>query len=425
VRSGNPPEDDNGHGTHVAGSILGSGAASSGGLLKGGANLAKLVPSSIWSPALGGILFGSDQNTMLTAMYNEGVRVHSNSWGAASNAYDAMAVDMDTFMWKNPEFLLVFAAGNGGVDANKDGVIDQGSLGSPGTAKNVLTVGASENYLLEGGQLKTHFEWHPESWPVEPIASDKVSNNSDGLAAFSSRGPTSDGRTKPEIVSPGTNIVSARSHRPKAGLLWGEYDAEHLYCGGTSMATPLTSGAAAVTREFLIKGRGIATPSAALVKATLLHTAHDLYPGQYGLGATQEIPVRRPNVQEGYGRVDMDAATALGLETLVIDNKTGVATGEQVEQSVEVPSGGSLVATISYTDAPGAASAAIALVNDLDIEVVTPVGAIHALKDRRNNSEMLELSALKGGTYVVRVKGHNVPQGMSGRQPFALLVTAK
>jgi subtilisin family serine protease len=417
-------EDSMGHGTHVAGSILGTGQASDG-KLRGGAGRAQLVIESIWSPILDNIGFSNDLNALFKKAYDAGARVHSNSWGNpnALGAYDDFAHQVDEFMWNNPEMLVVFAAGNEGTDKDSNGVIDTGSVTSPGTAKNTLTVGASENLFPEGGQMKTYGVWHKERWAAEPIASDTVANNPNGLAGFSSRGPTKDLRTKPEIVSPGTNIVSARSHHPKAELLWGIYNDQYLYCGGTSMATPLTSGAALLTREFLIKHRGFASPSAALVKGTMMHTAYDLYPGQYGLGATQEIPARRPNVQEGYGRVDMDQATALETETSIVDDRKGLGTGETQSTVVHVASGEGLRATLNYTDAPASTSASVALVNDLDLEVVSPDGAVQSLKDRRNNHEMLELAHLPEGNYTVTVRGVNVPQGLAGKQPYALLVT--
>src|SRR5262249_10882903 len=148
-----------------------------------------------------------------------------------------------------------------------------------------------------------------KKWGVEPLKSDTISNNPNGLACFSSRGPTKDGRIKPEIVAPGTNIVSTRSRQPKASPLWGEYDANYVYAGGTSMATPLTAGAAAVVRQYLTQTRGISAPTGAMIKATLMHTATDLFPGQYGMGAGQELPTQRPNIHEGYGRVNVDFAT--------------------------------------------------------------------------------------------------------------------
>ncbi len=419
-------EDPMGHGTHVAGSILGTGKASDG-KLRGGANQAQLVVESIWSPILDNLGFSNDLGALFKTAYNEGARIHSNSWGnpKALGAYDDFASQVDEYMWSNPDFLAVFAAGNEGTDADSNGVIDEGSVTSPGTAKNALTVGASENNFPAGGQMKTYGAWHKERWAAEPIASDTVANNANGLAAFSSRGPTKDNRTKPEIVAPGTNIVSTRSHHPKAELLWGEYNDQYLYCGGTSMATPLTSGAATVTREFLIKGRGLASPSAAVIKATLMHTAHDLFPGQYGTGAGQEIPKVRPNNQEGYGLVDMDAATALAAETSIYDDHEGVAVNQVKSWTIPVKAGEALRATLVYTDHAASTSASVTLVNDLDLEVTAPSGTVTSLKDRRNNHEMLELSGLPEGNYTVSVRGVNVPQGKDGKQPYALLITHK
>ena len=421
--------DPMGHGTHVCGSVIGTGRLSDGAF-KGGANDAKLIIEGLWSAILDNLAPGTDIEGLMNPIYDDGARVHSNSWGSARNLgdYDTFAARVDEYMWNHPDLLVLFAAGNSGVDADHDGRIDEGSVGSPGTAKNVLTVGASKNYLLQGGIQKHMRELRDgqKNWGAEPIASSLLSENPQGLAAFSSRGPTSDGRIKPEIVAPGTNIVSTRSHNPKASVLWGAYNGDYAYSGGTSMATPLTAGAAVVTREYLIKARGLTQPSAALVKATLMHTATDLFPGQFGTGQRQELPVRRPNVHEGYGRVDMDAVTALAAETQLIDDKTGVGLSEEKAITVTVGASGMLRATLVYTDAPASASAARALVNDLDLKVTeSATGRIYQKQDRINNAEMIELSDLAPGSYSVSVAGINVPQGKNGKQPYALVVSSK
>jgi subtilisin family serine protease len=332
-------------------------------------------------------------------------------------------------MWDHPDLLILFAAGNSGQDANKDGVIDLGSVTSPGTAKNALTVGASENYMLEGGRQSACGEMKggDSKWGVEPLKSDKLSNDPNGIACFSSRGPTDDQRIKPDIVAPGTNIVSLQSRYPDASKLWGIYNDNYSWAGGTSMATPLTAGAAAVTREYLVK-RGIKNPSAAVVKATLMHSAFDLFPGQFGKDTTgQEILKRGPNNQQGYGRVDMDAATKLG-RAKIVDNPVGVGAGETETVGFNmtknrVRSGGILKATLVYTDAPAAASASQTLVNDLDLQVIAPDGKTYSLGDHTNNAESIEITDLNEGSYKISVVGTNIPQGKNGKQPYALLVS--
>lgn len=419
-------EDPMGHGTHVAGSIVGRGTAS-GGILKGGAPEARFVAVGMWSPMLKNLSVPSKLSDLFTKSFADGARVHSNSWGGARTfgSYDNFAIQVDEWMWNNPDMLILFAAGNSGVDANKDGRIDENSMASPGTAKNILTVGASENVTKTGGiqvpisKLRTG----KDSWGAEPIFSSLVSDNADGMSMFSSRGPTTDGRIKPDIVAPGTNILSTRSQHKDAEPLWGAYNKDYVWSGGTSMATPLAAGAAAVARQYVVENRGITNPSGALMKAYLIHHAVDMYPGQYGeLGPAQgqELLTRRPNSDEGFGRVDVARLVSSSIGTQLVDDKTGVAQGSDIVINLNFK-GGKFLANLVWTDAPGSANAAMALVNDLDLILMSTEGLVKYAQDRLNNHEIIEIDNLPAGMYSLTVRGYNVPRGKAGKQPYALV----
>lgn len=425
--------DPHSHGTHVAGSIAGNGA-SSNGAIRGTAFGAKLVAQGMWSDIFNNI-FPPGVDVLFDRAYQDGARIHSNSWGRDANGrYDATAREVDVYMFENQDFLAVFAAGNSGKDLDKDGVIDEGTLGSPASAKNTLTVGASKNYLLTGGIQRTMRELRngEQNWGADPIASSRLSDDERGMAAFSSRGPAADGRLKPDVVAPGTNIVSARSRHASAGEGWGAFDDHYLYMGGTSMATPLVSGAMGLVRQHLMATTGASKISAALLKAAVINSAFDLYPGQFGERAQgQEQPTTRPNNHQGYGRVDVDMLVDGGRSYTFIDRETGLATGEAEEVlEVALTAGQTLRVTMAYTDAAGAASASKALVNDLDLEVVATTGEQlfpnHlASADRTNNVEQVDYVAEADGTYQIRVSGHNVPMGRSGKQPYAVVVSVE
>ncbi len=418
-------EDPMGHGTHVGGSVGGNGDASNG-TIKGGAISANIVPQSMWSPMLENLSVPSKLKDMFGKAHSAGARIHTNSWGSAAafGVYDSMAQQVDEYMHANPDFLILFAAGNNGEDADKDGRIDPGSVSTPGTAKNALTVGSSKNLVANGGiQAKLiELKIGKEKWGVEPLASSRLSENDKGLAPFSSRGPTSDGRLKPEVVAPGTNILSARSRHSKAEVLWGAYNDKYVWSGGTSMSTPLVAGAAAVIREYLVKDRKLSNPSAAIVKAALMHTSEDLFPGQFGaigISRGQELATTRPNMDEGFGRVDVEKATTLET-SLLVDEKVGLGPGDKHVYPVTIAKSTKLEATLVYTDAPGAAAASKALVNDLDIAVIDSQGRRQEILDRTNNHEHLAIS-LSPGTYQIEVRGANVPMSKQG---YALIVSA-
>ncbi len=241
--------------------------------------------------------------------YRDGMRISTNSWGARFNGYDTDAQHYDSLVRDaqqdgsavpnpgNQEMVIVFAAGNGGPGAN--------TVGTPGTAKNIITVGASENVRAFGAD---------DLCSVADTDADSLND----LAFFSSRGPTSDGRKKPDIVAPGTHVsggvaqVDGQLTNPPAnpnGQALTCFDASGV-CGGpgvsfypagqqwytassgTSHSTPAVAGGAALVRQYFINQR-MAPPSAAMTKAYLMNSARymtgsaandDLYSNNQGMG---------------------------------------------------------------------------------------------------------------------------------------------
>ncbi|MCD4704213.1 MAG: S8 family serine peptidase [Methanosarcinaceae archaeon] len=415
--SDNGPEDVySGHGTHVSGSVLGNGSASNGSFA-GIAPEAHLVFQAIEDAdeSLGGI--PANLTVLFQQAYNNGSRIHTNSWGSSSyGVYNSYSQNVDLFMWEHPDMLILFSAGNDGVDFDSNGVVDLDSTGAPATAKNCLTVGASENY--RPGISNTYGGSWPSNFPVDPIYSDRLSDNIKGMAAFSSRGPTDDGRTKPDVVAPGTFIISARSSNAN-GTGWGVYDQSYLYMGGTSMATPLTAGAAALVRQNYMDNMNI-TPSAALIKATMIHGAHDMYPGEYDLN---DDVTHVPDHSQGWGRVDLEETLYPSNSRSIhySDNTSQLTTGDSVEARYYVTNSSQpFRATLVWTDYPSDVGAQINLVNDLDLLVTGPTDNEYGLNDSINNVEQFEISISDIGWYTMTISGTSIPHGP---QPFATVVS--
>jgi serine protease AprX len=429
-----PADLDSGHGTHTAGSVLGDGSGSSNlpglsGPVRGLSYRSRLVFQAIeqemkWKRrvdltrngrfVLSGIPL--DISVLFRDAYAKGARIHSNSWGGGNpGEYDEQCKQLDEFVWKKPDFCILFAAGNDGTDRNANGVIDLGSVTSPGTAKNCITVGASENDRPQFQE--TYGESWPDDYPVNPIKSDRMANNPNQIVAFSSRGPTADGRVKPDVVAPGTYILSTRSRMiADNNFGWGRFEPSKLYMydSGTSMATPLTAGGVGVVREYLRTRQRIASPSAALLKASLVASA-------VFLGG----PASRFDSNQGYGRVNLDSILAPAMPVSVrFIEEAGLQTGQMNQRTIKVMSAGSaLRIVLAYSDFPGSA-----LVNNLNLVVRAPNGRIFVGNggapsagtfDTKNNLELVHIADAAAGDYRVQVIASNVA---FGPQPFALVI---
>jgi hypothetical protein len=421
--------DYDSHGTHVAGSVLGNGTMSTG-RYKGVAYQANLIFQGAQEDLSG---IPTDLNSLFRQAFTNGARIHSDSWGYDDNGYyHTDSRNLDMFTWSNKTMLVLVAAGNAGTDANSDGVVDLDSIGSPATAKNCLTVGAAESDRPEFSAYTWGDSW-PDDYPANPIAADEISgaydNTNQGVAAFSSRGPCDDGRIKPDILAPGTDIISTRS-RSTTNTGWGVVSANtnYLWMGGTSMATPLTAGAVGLTRQWVTTTGGITNPSGQLLKALLLNGARNMSPGQYGTAATREIPAVRPSNVQGWGHIDLyNTLQPASNQFLALIDTNSLSTGQTNVFTYTVTSGSTnkFIATLAYADYWGTAGSGKQLINDLDLTVIKPGGTTNFANgrtsvDATNNVEMVELAADEAGTYTVKVVARTVPSGTT--QAYALVV---
>ncbi|MGW4080524.1 S8 family peptidase [Streptomyces asiaticus] len=197
-------QDGHGHGTHVASTIVGSGAASDG-KRKGVAPGAELLVGKVLDNT------GNGQTSWILAgmewAAKSGAKIVSMSLGGdATGPSDILSETVDELS-ASTGTLFVIAAGNSGPSEQ--------TVGTPGIADSALTVGAVDK--------------------------------SDKLASFSSRGPRAgDYAVKPEITAPGAAITAARAASTTMGT---PVDDNYTTANGTSMATPHVAGAAALVAQ--------------------------------------------------------------------------------------------------------------------------------------------------------------------------------
>ncbi len=402
--------DSSGHGSHTAGSAAGDadfwgthegndGMAPAARLViqDGGAEVDECADL----PGLGCPVRPLDQ--MLAQAWAQGARIHSNSWGDAEeswplNRYTEPTADVDRFVWDHPQMVVVAAAGNAGRGGD-DTVI------SPSTGKNVVSVGALASVDFN---------------PLCP-------------AEFSSRGWTHDGRIKPDVMAPGSGVMSAETD-----FFVGVPNCRVRAGSGTSMATPTVAGLSALIRQYFMEGwfvfgrrdveRGF-EPSAALVKAVLVASAVDLT--TLGCTSIDAIPSR----DQGWGLVQLDRALWFEGENhrmSVIDRLDAFdSEADSVAVVVDIDQPADLKVVLSWTDVPSTSTADTNLVNDLDLEVQGPGGIFRGnvmdgglsvsggQADHLNNVEAVILPEATAGLWTVRVRPHTITAAPQG---FALVI---
>lgn len=459
--------------------------------------------------------------------YKQGVRVQTNSWGSGnfhdfSMGYSADSQEIDSFVWKHKDFLILFAAGNSGSD------YAYSSLTTESEAKNSLSVGASQTSLhgFNFADNMTNFQdvinmWKEElektyccesckthdfqkclsarSFSVEQCCRDEsglctpdsVTLNhtccgtqefkdtypsigfscclecrraykrirpefyqSNNIASFSARGPTVDGRIKPDILAVGEKIVSAKatSHVCDSRM---SYSDQLIVRQGTSMSAPVAASAAALVRQFFVDGYypgnfagsgPSVSPSAALLKAMLIHSTQNqdgyIYLGSQGLhwplhpDKNRNMFSLHKTYLQGFGRIQLDSVIGNGTGLLIPELEDRSISQREVHQHcIKVNSFSKpFKVTLVWTDYPSTPLARYNLVNDLDLMLVgqkyevilgngefSPVQSNKDEPDQSNNVEQVLLSeGADDLLFNVVVLGTLIPKGP---QPYALVLS--
>lgn len=429
-----------GHGTHVAGSVLGNcpGSPSTRGMSPGAKTSFFDIGNS--DPSFGGFLsVAPSMGAIFDAAYYSGARIHTNSWGTANYYYTSLDQSVDGYLYDNPDMLILFAAGN-------DGNYGTTTVGSPAVAKNCITVGAMTVKQGDGDNF--------------PISESTV-------ADFSSLGPVDDNRYGIDVVAPGDPIFSAYSgptsvqNEAVENNVGGMQERAVAEMSGTSMATPIVAGVATQMRQFLTSEsfwKKICNPHdeycikfdfprGALLKSMIIHSAEPVaryrrpaddnsyYPNQL---PSQYLGTPPDNFQ-GYGAVRMSNVIPLnngeGLnpdkslflwENLVIEDDEVHAFTVNIPQ-INANKNLDIKVTIAWYDPPLASTSvgAVALINDVDLIVKSPNGILYPGNqqedgDSLNPVEQVHITNVIAGDYTIYLVGYFFDHG---KQDISITMT--
>lgn len=387
-----------GHGTHVAGTLVGDSVNAHFARANGVAPGAKVAFYDIQKKNQAYLNMPGIASSMFPTLHSAGARVMSNSWGSSgADIYSEKSYEVDSYTYNNNDVLVVFAAGNSGADGSQ-------SVFSPCASKNALCVGSIDvrNDRDDG-----------------TLAYSRVSY-------FSSQGPTGDGRIKPDVVGPGFKVVSALSGGSSGG---------DKFCGvyetfGTSMATPVVSGGALVLLDYFKNSwSGICTsgysycksfePSGYLLKALIIHSAQavDSY-SQSEFDTKTEISAHSlgspPDSVQGYGAVNLNSVIPLSSkersdqELYVADSyKMSGRSSATLVASVS-SSARPLKITVAWYDMPSTVGNSYNLLMlNVDLKVTTPSGKVYYGNgvdgDSYNPQEQVYIAKPEKGDHTVEI----------------------
>jgi hypothetical protein len=430
---GGSSSDDHGHGTHVVGILAGTGVLSDG-RVRGVAPGAQVVSVGIVGSA-GELLLPINLGSLLEEALPHGAKIINLSWGQGfKGEYQVGAASIDAFVERHPDILVVVAAGNAGTALG--GEHDFRSIYMPASAKNVITVGASSSKRRTfpdtwGSLLQSRF-------PEPPVSDLHVAGDPDYPAANSSRGPTDFRTVKPDLLAPGTFILATKAKG--APMTFEKADAsdplqQHYgYMTGTSMAAPVVAGAAALLRERLRVERGVAAPSAALLKALLIAAAR---PGCTTRDEERVKAIGFPDFDQGFGILELrpllgDDGAAGGWRASFVDIANGAPEALEARRAygdvrksqriyrfrVKDAPAGPLRVVLAWTDPPGRG-----IQNVLGLQLRS-AGGTHLVGNERHKAfrEPWQLEGLHGTDRQNNVQEITLPKPSDGN--YRVTVTA-
>ena len=358
------------HSTHVSGIVAGAGLINE--LYKG------YAPGAT-------ILTASASSLTVPNFQRYGMVLTNNSYASSYSCYPSSGSTINQAMYDIlatafPNVQNVFGNGNSGrttcsvyPDGFKTGVSGAGG------AKSTIAVG---NISKDGS-----------------------------LDASSSKGPVTDGRIKPEIVAPGTSIVSTIQNN-----LYG-------FSSGTSMSSPAVTGGLALMYQRYRQLHSNQNPAAALMKSILCNTASDA--GNKG-----------PDFSYGFGQMNLyRAVKAIDSNHYFIDS---LGYQDVKTKNISIPAGGAQLKVLLYWQDPsGSVLSSRSLVNDLDITVVSPAGFVNlpyildttaanvpnpATKgeDHVNNIEQVVIDFPQAGNYAIKIKGTEIDAAINPKQEYCV-----
>ncbi|MBL8862443.1 MAG: S8 family serine peptidase [Planctomycetes bacterium] len=383
------------HATHVAGTMIGDGTG--GAAVRGMAPQALLVSANFTagdSADEQDTIFGGSLMILTNNSWGTIVGWNTDSGGTTTQtgnqdlfgAYDGQARDFDEVV-RTHRRPIVKSAGNDRNDCDPSDSTDcDGVLGPDGQRYDTIpTWGNSKNVITVA-----------------------ATNDNGTIAAFSSSGPSDDGRVKPDVAANGVTLISTCEGS--------------TYCSksGTSMAAPTVSGLVALLTERYAQVFGV-NPTADIVKALLVNTAIEA--GRPG-----------PDFLFGHGIVDGLAAVQTIDAGFVRILTEAVDQGQLDEFLLMVPGGTpELRVTLNWIDREGAANSVNPDIrNNLNLELVSPTNQIFrpflapasVTADAETGVNLLDtveharVTAPLQGFWRVRVRGASVPDGP---QSYALV----